>query len=189
VAVLHGLLILLTLVALASLPCMLALIVTADYAAENLSRALRRRLRRLRARRDARALVRRAGLTVGTSDARPAGPPIEQIAADLRRLGRQRIGVATRSPVWFAAVQRAYDDRLSLACLELDIPQHLCNLTGMDLEIERVRVEGELHAAGIGLVSGDGRGAHGPNWYGPGGDGLGGDELGGDDADHRQDLR
>lgn len=185
---LHGLLIMLTLIALASLPCMVALVVTADIVAENMSRALRHRLRRRRARRDARRLARRAGLSLDMSDAKPAGPPIEQIAADLRRLGRQRIGVATRSPVWFAAVQRAYDDRLSLACQELDIPQHLCDLTGMDLEIERVRIEGELHAAGIGLVSGDGRDANGPSWYGPD-DGLGGDGLGGGDADHRQDLR
>ena len=188
-AVLHGLLIMLTLVALASLPCVVALLVTADIAADHATRALRRRLRSLRARRDARRLARRAGLPLATSDVKPTGPPIEQIAADLRRLGRQRIGVATRSPVWFAAVQRAYDDRLSLACLELDIPQHLRDLTGMDLEIERVRIEGELHAAGIGLVSGNGQGAGGPSWYGPGGDGLGGDGLDGDDADHRQDLR
>ena len=71
-------------------------------------------------------------------------------------------------------MQRAYDDRLSLACLELEIPQHLRELTGVDLEIERVRVEGELEAAGLGLV---------------GGDGLGGDGLVGGDADHRQDQR
>jgi hypothetical protein len=113
-------------------------------------------------------------LAAPAPDAKPAGPPIEQIAADLRRLGRQRIGVATRSPVWFAAVQRAYDDRLSLACLELEIPQHLGELTGIDQEIERVRIEGELAAAGIGLVSGDG---------------LGGDGLVGGDADHWQDQR
>lgn len=188
-AVLHGLLIMLTLVALASLPCVVALLVTADIAADHATRALRRRLRRLRARRDARRLARRAGLSLATSDVKPTGPPIQQIAADLRRLGRQRIGVATRSPVWFAAVQRAYDDRLSLACLELDIPQHLRDLTGMDLEIERVRIEGELQAAGMDLVSGDGKGAGGPNWQGPGGDDLGGDGLGGGDADHWQDLR
>jgi hypothetical protein len=48
-----------------------------------------------------------------------------------------------------------------------------------------VRIEGELEAAGIGLVSGDGKGGG----HGAGGDGLGGDGLGGDDADHRQDLR
>jgi hypothetical protein len=174
VAVLHGLLILLTLIALACLPCLVALLVTADIATETAMRAVRRRLRRVRARLDSRRLARRTGLRAAPSDAKPTGPPIEQIAADLRRLGRQRIGVATRSPVWFAAVQRAYDDRLSLACLELEIPQHLRELTGIDLEIERVRIEGELAAAGLGLVSGDG---------------LGGDGLVGGDADHWQDQR
>lgn len=187
-AVLHGLLIMLTLVALAALPCMLALLVTADFAADGIARAVRRRLRRMRVRRDARRLARWAGLSMTSSDAKPSGPPIEQIAADLRRLGRQRIGVATRSPVWFAAVQRAYDDRLGLACLELDIPQHLRDLSGMDLEIERVRIEGELEAAGIGLVSGDGHHGGGSGGSGAGGDGHGGGP-GGDDADHRQDLR
>jgi hypothetical protein len=174
VAVLHGLLILLTLVALACLPCLVAMLVTADLAMESAWKAVRRRLRRVRGRWTARRLAHRAGLTGPAADAKPAGPPIEQIAADLRRLGRQRIGVATRSPVWFAAVQRAYDDRLGLACLELEIPQHLPELTGIDLEIERVRIEGELAAAGIGLVSGDG---------------LGGDGLVGGDADHWQDQR
>jgi hypothetical protein len=174
VAVLHGLLILLTLVALACLPCLLAMLVTADVAAQAASRTVRRRLRGLRSRLSARRLTRRAGLATPPPDAKPSGPPIEQLAADLRRLGRQRIGVATRSPVWFAAVQRAYDDRLSVACVELQIPQHLRELTGVDLEIERVRIEGELQAAGLGLISGDG---------------LGGDGLVGGDADHRQDQR
>jgi len=81
----------------------------------------------------------------------PAGPPIEQVAADLRRLGQQRLGIATRSPVWFAAVQRAYDDRLQVACRELEVEEHLGELEGVDLEIERVRVEGALQAAGMAL--------------------------------------
>jgi hypothetical protein len=75
--------------------------------------------------------------------------PIEQIASDLRRLGRQRLDLATRNPVWHEAVRRAYDDRLRLACGCLGITQHLAELDGVDLEIERVRVEGELHAAGL----------------------------------------
>ena len=152
---LHALLIVLTLLALACLPCLLAMMVTADIAAEAAFRALRRRIRRWRTRRDAQRLARRAGLGAPRATTEPAGPPIEQVAADLRRLGRQRIGVATRSPVWFAAVQRAYDDRLTVACLALEIDEHLRELTGVDLEIERVRVEGELQAAGFGLAGGD----------------------------------
>ncbi len=80
---------------------------------------------------------------------RPVGPPIERLAADLRRLAGQRLGLATRSPVWFSAVQRAYDDRLCVACQELEIPQHLAELSGVDLDIERVRVEGLLQRAGL----------------------------------------
>jgi hypothetical protein len=81
----------------------------------------------------------------------PIGPPIEQLAADLRRLSQQRLGIAMRSTVWFTAIQRAYDDRLRLACRSLDIEQHLDELNGIDQEIERVRVEGELVSAGIVL--------------------------------------
>lgn len=80
---------------------------------------------------------------------RSTQPPIEQIASDLRRLGRQRLGLATRNPIWYEAVRRAYDDRLRLACGCLGIQQHLAELDGLDLEIERVRVEGELRAAGL----------------------------------------
>jgi hypothetical protein len=147
--------IVLTLFALACLPCLLAMLVTADIAAEAMARAVRRRLRALRGRHSERRLAREVGIKDRPVTTHPTGPPIEQIAADLRRLGQQRIGVATRSPVWFAAVQRAYDDRLGLACHELEIVEHLHELTGIDLEIERVRVEGELQSAGLTLVSVD----------------------------------
>jgi hypothetical protein len=60
--------------------------------------------------------------------------------------------VAHRSPIWFNAVHRAYDDRLSLACRELEIPEHLHELDGFDLEFERMRVEERLAAAGLRLV-------------------------------------
>jgi hypothetical protein len=138
----------LTLVALACVPCLLAGIALADVALETMVRAIRRGYRRRRERFLGRRLARRAGLRE-PAPAEPAGPPIEQIAADLRRLGRQRIGVAAHSPIWFAAVQRAYDDRLSLACTELEICQHLHELTGVDQEIERLRIEGELQATGL----------------------------------------
>lgn len=147
--------IVLTLFALACLPCLLAVLVTADIAAEAMARALRRRLRALRGRHSERRLAREVGIKDRPVTTTPTAPPIEQLAADLRRLGQQRIGVATRSPVWFAAVQRAYDDRLGLACHELEIVEHLHELTGIDLEIERVRVEGELQSAGLALVSVD----------------------------------
>lgn len=78
-------------------------------------------------------------------------PSIEQIAADLHRLGRQRLTVASRSRTWQHAVQQAYDDRLRLASQALGVTEHLSRLDGVDLEIERVRVEGELRAVGLVL--------------------------------------
>jgi hypothetical protein len=79
----------------------------------------------------------------------PCHIPIEQIVTDLSRLDRQRLNLASHSRVWHVAVQRAYDDRLRLACGCLGLEQHLTELDGTDLEIERVRVEGELHEAGL----------------------------------------
>ena len=79
----------------------------------------------------------------------PTSPPIQQVAADLRRLNRQRLSIAMRSRVWFQAVQHAYDDRLGVACGQLSIEQHLAELTGMDLDLERLRVEGLLEEAGL----------------------------------------
>ncbi|MEU8115538.1 hypothetical protein [Micromonospora sp. NPDC048947] len=77
--------------------------------------------------------------------------PLEQLAADLRRLGGQRVGGGGRSMVWHSALLQAYDDRLRLACRALGIAEHLAELEGVDQEIERVRVEGVLHAAGLAL--------------------------------------
>ena len=72
--------------------------------------------------------------------------------ATRRRERAQRAEVGSRSPVWFAAVHRAYDDRLRIACRELEIPEYLQELDGTDLEIERLRVEGLLQEAGLPLV-------------------------------------
>ena len=81
-------------------------------------------------------------------------PPIEQIASDLRRLDRQRrAGPARGSQRWLAGLQRAYDTRLCLACRCLGVPEHLEALEGIDREIERVRVEHRLTAAGLTLRS------------------------------------
>lgn len=82
-------------------------------------------------------------------------PSIQQIVHDLRRLRRHRLGVATRNPIWYEAVRQAYDDRLRLACGCLGVPQHLAELDGLDLEIERVRVEGALRAAGLVFGAGE----------------------------------
>jgi hypothetical protein len=149
VAVVRALVVAVALVALASLPCAMAVFITsADEHVERAVRAVRRGLRRFRC-----AIARRRGFRwlAPPVPMTPDGPPIERVAADLRRLDKQRLGVATRSTVWFTAVQRAYDDRLRLACRSLGIEEHLDGLAGVDLEIERVRIEGELLAAGMAL--------------------------------------
>ncbi|NUR70029.1 MAG: hypothetical protein HOU81_04345 [Hamadaea sp.] len=80
-----------------------------------------------------------------------AHPPFERIAADLRRLGSDRLGIGQRNEVWHSAVERAYDVKLREACRALGIAEHLEELTSMDREIERLRIEGELIAAGVRL--------------------------------------
>lgn len=144
----HGVVLALALVALVCLPCAVAFFICADDVAGRVRD-------RLRARRERRAL-HRLDRTLGQQSIPLAEldrhqPSIQQIAADLRRLDRQRLGVATHSKVWHAAVLLAYDDRLRLASRCLGVPEHLDQLDGVDLEIERVRVEGELEAAGLSL--------------------------------------
>jgi hypothetical protein len=112
--------------------------------------------RRSRGRRESREL-RRLDRSLRGRRALPAprvAPSVEQIAADLRRLDRQRNGTLfTQSEVLLAAVLRAYDVRLQLASRCLGVTEHLAVLDGIDREIERVRVEGQLQAAGLALRS------------------------------------
>jgi hypothetical protein len=157
------LLVLAALVALLCLPCLLALVIFADVAMISAERSVRRRAGRWRARREAVRLERSTGFAASRwplhprppADTPPAGPPFEQVVADLRRLARQRAELASRSPVWSAALHRAYDERLRIACRELEIPEHLHGLEGVDLELERLRVEGALAAAGLSLAAAD----------------------------------
>ncbi|MEU4559297.1 hypothetical protein AB0F72_13000 [Actinoplanes sp. NPDC023936] len=114
------------------------------------ARGMRRLLTR-GGRRELRSL-RRLDRTLKVRDpVTPTGSPsIEQIAYDLRRLDKQRRSGPTRcSEVWLAAVLRAYDARLQLACRCLGLPEHLQPLEGVDREIERLRVEAALQAAGM----------------------------------------
>lgn len=80
--------------------------------------------------------------------------PIEQLAFDLRRLDRQlRDGPLRSSEVCMAALMRAYEARLRLACRCLGVPEHLQPLQGVDREIERLRLETQLEAAGLAFRS------------------------------------
>jgi hypothetical protein len=96
-----------------------------------------------------RSVSRRGSAPTGTGG--PPIAPIAQVAADLRRLNRLRGGVATRSAVWFIAVRDAYDDRLGAACHQLQVDHYLDALAGLDLDIERLRVEDALRHAGLVL--------------------------------------
>jgi hypothetical protein len=162
VGVLRFLVVVAGFLALLALPCWLALITSAQVLPEQLQRTLRR-LRRYRRmpgcswseRRYFARLDRSMTQAVAGEPAEPAGPPIEQVAADLRRLAGQRLDLAHRSAVWHAAVERAYDDRLAVACRELRVEEHLTELSGVDLEIERVRVEGALQRAGLSARNAD----------------------------------
>jgi hypothetical protein len=163
----HAVVLAATLVALLCLPCVVAAIVCAADVRERAApteraawseraawtRGRRRETRALR--RLDRSLADTLGVAVPAPRTGTApGPTIEQIAADLRRLDRQRQGgIATESTAWSAAVLRAYDDRLCLASRCLGIAEHLEMLEGIDREIERVRVEGELQVAGLELRS------------------------------------
>jgi hypothetical protein len=77
---------------------------------------------------------------------------IDQLADDLRRLYRQRRADPDhQSQLWLEMVDRAYDERLCLACRCLGLAEYLEPLQGMDRDLERVRVENELQAAGLTL--------------------------------------
>jgi Flp pilus assembly protein TadB len=161
VAVVHTLVLLVALLALLFLPCVVAAVICADEILDRIAWAFAQRREARRERRvmadleealDGAMAAHRDALEAFEEAGQPA---IQQVAADLRRLGSLRLGVATTSPVWHAAILRAYDDRLRLACQYLGVAEHLAQLGGVDLEIERVRVEGEL--LGLGLILGGSR--------------------------------
>ena len=81
----------------------------------------------------------------------PDGPPLEKLAADLRRL---RPAVHCPPPGITMAkhlgVVGAYDDRLAATAKALDVATSLTELpAGFDREAERIRVEHALTCAGL----------------------------------------
>ncbi|WP_433389383.1 hypothetical protein [Micromonospora sp. KLBMP9576] len=153
----RALLLILAFVAVASLPAAIAVVFCADeiidrvacrYAEWRERRRERRTIARLDRAVEADVLTRDIDLTALD---RPDRRPLEELAADLRRLRGQRVGAEARQPVWHGMVLQAYDDRLRLACRALGITEHLTELVGVDLALERIRVEGLLHAAGLTL--------------------------------------
>jgi hypothetical protein len=84
----------------------------------------------------------------------PAGRPIEAIARDAQRLGRQlQHADDGRSAARISAIRSSYDDVLAEGCEALGLAQLLGVLTdGPELDAERRRVEVVLAAAGMVLV-------------------------------------
>jgi len=134
--------------ALLCLPCAVTMVVCADALP-------RRRAWSRNGRRETRALRRLdRQLSGAPAGHRPPAEPLclDEVAADLRRLGRQRRGgPTTGSAVWLNAVVRAYDDRLLIASEAYGVKHHLTELEGMDRDLERVRLEERLRAAGLPL--------------------------------------
>jgi hypothetical protein len=82
------------------------------------------------------------------------GPPIEQLAADLRRVHRALRHLAPGTPiVRWRATRQAYDTLLTQACLAVEVGHHLDELPqdGFEREMERLRIEEALRAAGLAV--------------------------------------
>lgn len=151
----RALLVPLMVAAVVCLPVVIALLICADELVDRLAGRWarwrsRQRERRIIARLDraveADALTRNIDLS--RMD-RPDRQPLEQLATELRRLRGHQVGGSGRARVWHEATLASYDNRLRLACAALGIRQHLDELAGVDRELERVRVEGLLHRAGL----------------------------------------
>ncbi|MGB3442812.1 MAG: hypothetical protein WBA97_29060 [Actinophytocola sp.] len=80
-----------------------------------------------------------------------ARPPIERLAADLRRVHRTLADFPPGTPALRRrATREAYDALLVQACAAVDVPHRLDRLgEGMDREVERLRVEEALRSSGV----------------------------------------
>lgn len=81
----------------------------------------------------------------------PDCPPIERLAADLRRVHRTLADFPPGTPaVRRRAARQAYDALLTQACAAVEIQHRLDALAeGLDREVERLRVEEALREAGV----------------------------------------
>ncbi|SEP35850.1 hypothetical protein [Amycolatopsis saalfeldensis] len=81
----------------------------------------------------------------------PAGPPIEQLSADLRRVRRQLSGYPPGTPAARRyGTRQAYDELLATACREVGVDHRLAVLPeGIDRDLERLRVEDSLRQHGL----------------------------------------
>jgi hypothetical protein len=84
---------------------------------------------------------------------KPAGPPIERVAADLRRVHRLLAGYPSGTPAARRIGTRmAYDALLEQACREIEVPHRLDMLPeGLDRDLERLRIEQSLRDHGLAV--------------------------------------
>ena len=95
-----------------------------------------------------------AGRCAGSRASSPIGPPIERIAADLRRLNGQRCVLrgqvsAPGRGVRSRALAAAYVDVLTDACRVLEVAPPRAGRSGLAASAEIERVEGELLERGL----------------------------------------
>jgi hypothetical protein len=85
--------------------------------------------------------------------AAPVGRPIEQVAADLRRLGAQLARVPAGAPMARRrGLQAAYDDVLVEAARLLEVPHALDGVPpGRARDVERLRLQTALAEAGLAV--------------------------------------
>jgi hypothetical protein len=97
------------------------------------------------------AVLRRVRERRGTPA--PQEPPIERVAADLRRVHRLLAGYPAGTPAARRfGTRQAYDELLTQACRQIGVPHRLAELPeGMDREIERLRVEHSLRERGLAV--------------------------------------
>lgn len=81
---------------------------------------------------------------------RQQGVPLEEVAANLRRLRRVVAADAHRSAAHQMGNRLAYDQVLAQACDMLDVPHELTgDFGGIERDIERFRLEAELERVGV----------------------------------------
>jgi hypothetical protein len=81
----------------------------------------------------------------------PAGPALESVVANLRRLRREVCCGCFRTQVRRIAVQAAYDDTLLECCRLVDIDAPLATADAGDRPFARLLTEAALENAGIAL--------------------------------------
>ena len=85
-------------------------------------------------------------------EVRPQGPPIEKLAADLRRLRAERLYNPPTNNVRRKGLLMAYDSVLKQLCERLQIETALDSADSeFDLEVERLRTESAVQEAGVSL--------------------------------------